>query len=72
MFPNWAVQERVIREVSARHTLLFSDRSTVITDHVCITAFEIAGTREAIEAAIEYFDRRGIHTAPAELSAIEG
>lgn len=71
-FPPGPATEPVIYEIVTRFGVVPNIRRAAIHDHSGWMVLDLAGTREALDAAIAYMDGRGVAVAPAEGDIIAG
>lgn len=66
------IKEAVICDMYDKLKVRFNIRSASVSDAVGIIALELEGTSTQIQAAIDYFKRRGVTVEPIEQDIIEG
>jgi ABC-type methionine transport system ATPase subunit len=71
-FPPQLVREPLVCRMYAELGVEFNLRTASVTDEIGIIGLELHGEPAAIEAAIEFFRRRGVRVEPIELDVVAG
>ena len=71
-FPPQLVREPLVCRMYAELGVEFNLRTASVTDEIGIIGLELHGEPAAIDAAIEFFRRRGVRVEPIELDVVAG
>jgi hypothetical protein len=71
-YPPQLVREPLVCRMYAELGVEFNLRTASVTDEIGIIGLELHGEPAAIEAAIEFFRRRGVRVEPIELDVVAG
>jgi L-aspartate semialdehyde sulfurtransferase ferredoxin len=71
-YPAQLVREPLVCRMYAELGVEFNLRTASVTDEIGIIGLELHGEPAAIEAAIEFFRRRGVRVEPIELDVVAG
>lgn len=71
-YPAGLVREPLVCRMYAELGVEFNLRTASVTDEIGIIGLELHGDAAAIEAAIEFFRRRGVRVEPIELDVVAG
>ena len=71
-YPPQLVREPLVCRMYAELGVEFNLRTASVTDEIGIIGLELSGEPAAIEAAIDFFRRRGVRVEPIELDVVAG
>ena len=71
-YPPQLVREPLVCRMYAELGVEFNLRTASVTDEIGIIGLELHGEPAAIDAAIEFFRRRGVRVEPIELDVVAG
>jgi hypothetical protein len=71
-FPANLVREPVVCQMYDELRVQFNLRTASVTDEIGIIGLELSGEPDRVEAAMEFFRRRGVRVEPIELDVVAG
>jgi|TARA_B100000959_G_scaffold245123_1_gene269516 ABC-type methionine transport system ATPase subunit len=71
MYPPKHITSPVIYELVTRFELMVNIRQAEVRDEIGIVCLELEGSREDLEMATKWLERKGIKVEPVEINVIE-
>ena len=71
-FPAELIREPVVCRMYDRLGVQFNLRTASVTDEIGIIGLELEGTRDQIDAAVDFFRAQGVRVEPIELDVVAG
>jgi len=72
MYPPKLIQEPLIWKLGHKFNVTTNIRQASVTDEIGVVCLELEGTRDHVQAAIEWLEKTGVNVEPVEMSAIAG
>ena len=71
-YPAALVREPLVCRMYAELGVEFNLRTASVTDEIGIIGLELSGEPDRVDAAMEFFRRRGVRVEPIELDVVAG
>lgn len=71
-FPGELVREPLVCAMYDELRVQFNLRTASVTDDIGIIGLELSGEPDRVEAAMDFFRRRGVRVEPIELDVVAG
>ena len=72
MYPPKLIKKPFIYEVGHKFKVVTNIRQVSVTDEIGVVCLELDGTRDEVQAAIDWLEKLGVNVEPVEMSAIAG
>ncbi len=72
MYPPKLIKEPLIWKLSQKFKVSTNIRQASVTDEIGVVCLELDGTRDAVQAAVDWLEKTGVNVEPVEMSAIAG
>ena len=71
-FPGELVREPLVCQMYDELRVQFNLRTASVTDDLGIIGLDLSGEPDRVEAALDFFRRRGVRVEPIELDVVAG
>jgi len=72
MYPAKFIKEPLIWQLGQKFKVVTNIRQVSVTDEIGVVCLELDGTRDEVQAAIDWLEKLGVNVEPVEMSAIAG
>jgi len=72
MYPAKLIKEPLVWKLGHKFKVITNIRQASVTDEIGVVCLELEGTRDDVQAAIDWLEKTGVSVEPVEMSAIAG
>jgi len=72
MYPPKLIKEPLVWKLGHKFNVITNLRQASVTDEIGVVCLELDGTRNDVQAAIDWLEKTGVNVEPVEMSAIAG
>ena len=72
MYPAKLIKEPLLWQLGQKFKVVTNIRQVSVTDEIGVVCLELDGTRDEVQAAIDWLEKLGVNVEPVEMSAIAG
>jgi hypothetical protein len=72
MYPAKLIKEPLVWKLGHKFKVITNIRQASVTDEIGVVCLELDGTRDEVQAAIDWLEKTGVSVEPVEMSAIAG